>query len=122
MKTVNYALAACFLLFAALQYNDPDPWLWIPIYLYAATASTLAAHDKAPTTLLLLGILFCLAYAGLLLFIPEGVIDWANRHQAENLVQTMKASKPWIENTREFGGLLIVCTALGWNLYRRLSS
>lgn len=27
---------ALFVLFAAVQYNDPDPWLWIWIYLGAA--------------------------------------------------------------------------------------
>jgi hypothetical protein len=30
----------------------------------------------------------------------------------------MKATKPWIENTREFGGLLIVIGALTFNLLR----
>jgi hypothetical protein len=28
----------------------------------------------------------------------------------------MKAAKPWIENTREFGGLMIVFLAFGLNL------
>jgi hypothetical protein len=119
MKTVNILLSACFLLFAGLQYNDPDPWLWIPIYLYAATACALAARGKAPRPMLILGIAVCSGYAALLFFIPDGVIEWANRHQAENLVQTMKATKPWIENTREFGGLLIVIGALTFNLLRR---
>jgi hypothetical protein len=119
MKTVNILLSACFLLFAGLQYNDPDPWLWIPIYLYAATACALAARGKAPRPMLILGIAFCSAYAAFLFIIPDGVIEWANRHRAENLVQTMKATKPWIENTREFGGLLIVIGALTFNLLRR---
>ncbi|MBL7811771.1 MAG: transmembrane 220 family protein [Bacteroidetes bacterium] len=25
-----------FISFAAVQYNDPDPWLWIPVYLIFA--------------------------------------------------------------------------------------
>lgn len=119
MKYANYILAACFLIFAALQYNDPDPWLWIPIYLYAATTCALAARGKAPRRMLILGIAFCSGYAVLLLVIPDGVIEWADRHQAENLVQTMKATKPWVENTREFGGLLIIIAALTFNLLRR---
>jgi len=119
MKTINILLSACFLLFAALQYNDPDPWRWIPIYLYAAIACGWSAHGQAPRSLLVAGILFCLAYATWLIFSPDGVLDWAGQHQAESLVQTMKASKPWIENTREFGGLLIVAAALGGNLLRQ---
>jgi hypothetical protein len=45
----------------------------------------------------------------------DGVISWATEHHAENLVQTMKATKPWIENTREFGGLVIIVVVLGLN-------
>lgn len=119
MKTINYSLAACFLLFAALQYNDPDPWLWIPIYLYAATACLLAARGHAYTLMLRFGILFCFSYAGWLLFTHDGVLEWIGIHDAENLVQTMKATKPWVENTREFGGLLIIIAALTYNLVRR---
>jgi len=33
MKIFFATLASLFLLFAVVQYNDPDPWLWIAIYL-----------------------------------------------------------------------------------------
>ena len=36
MKKLNIIFAVVFALFAILQYNDPDPYLWIPIYGYAA--------------------------------------------------------------------------------------
>jgi hypothetical protein len=36
MKTFNYIFGAIFILFALLQINDPDPYLWIPIYGYAS--------------------------------------------------------------------------------------
>jgi Transmembrane family 220, helix len=32
-----------FLAFAAVQYNDPDPWIWIPVYLIYAGLSFSAA-------------------------------------------------------------------------------
>jgi uncharacterized phage-associated protein len=54
-------------------------------------------------------------YAAYLIFTNDGVIDWYTRHDAENLVQTMKAEKPWIEDTREFGGLVILIVALALN-------
>jgi hypothetical protein len=50
----------------------------------------------------------CVIYAVKLLIDPNGVISWFNDHNAENLVQSMKATKPWIEQTREFGGLLLI--------------
>ncbi|MCG8388879.1 MAG: transmembrane 220 family protein, partial [Cytophagales bacterium] len=32
MKIIKLALALIFIAFAALQYNDPDPLLWMFIY------------------------------------------------------------------------------------------
>lgn len=34
MKYVYYVLMLIFVYFTAVQYNDPDPWLWIPTYLF----------------------------------------------------------------------------------------
>ena len=34
MKYVYYFLMLMFLCFAAVQFNDPDPLLWIPTYLF----------------------------------------------------------------------------------------
>ena len=36
MKIFNIFFCVVFILFAVVQYNDPDPYLWIPIYLYPA--------------------------------------------------------------------------------------
>ena len=55
-------------------------------------------------------------YAAYLLFDKTGVIDWAKEHHSESIVQSMKATKPWIEETREFFGLLIVITVLVINM------
>jgi hypothetical protein len=47
---------------------------------------------------------------------PNGVIAWFKKHDAENIVQSMKATKPWIEQTREFGGLLIILIVASVNI------
>lgn len=60
----------------------------------------------------MVGIIGYLGYAVYLFFTKDGVLDWATKHDAESLVQTMKAEKPWIEDTREFGGLLILIVVL----------
>lgn len=112
MKILNIIFTIVFLLFAALQWNDPDPLIWIPIYLYAAVLTLLAARRKYYPRLYLLGIGIYLIYALYLFFEQNGVLSWATEHDAENLVETMQASKPWIESTREFGGLLFVIIAL----------
>ena len=112
MRIFNLVFVVIFVLFAALQYNDPDPYIWIPIYLYAAWFCWKASKGQYFPRAYLLGIAVYLGYAAYLFFTKDGVLDWAEEHHAENLVQTMKAEKPWIEDTREFGGLLILIFVL----------
>src|SRR6185436_8017960 len=112
MRVFNLIFFIVFVLFAALQYNDPDPYIWIPIYGYAAVLCFLAFRRKYFPAAYLVGIGVYLLYAVYLFFTKNGVLDWATEHQAESIVQTMKAEKPWIEDTREFGGLLILIVVL----------
>src|SRR5262245_43848317 len=120
MKIFNVFFAFVFLLFAALQYNDPDPYIWIPIYLYASILCWLAFRNKFYPRAYLIGMLVYVVYALYLFFDKNGVLSWATEHHAEGLVQTMKAEKPWIEETREFGGLVITFIVLLINyLYSR---
>lgn len=112
MKLFNSSFTIIFLLFAGLQYNDPDPWLWVPIYVYAALICYMASKKQYYPKATLVGIGVYLAYAIYLVFAKNGVVDWVKDHQAESIVQTMQAEKPWIEDTREFGGLLILIVVL----------
>ena len=101
---------------AGLQYNDPDPYIWVPIYLFAAWLCYLAVKKKYPAVLYFLAIAICGTYATFLLFDKTGVLSWATEHDAENIAQSMKATRPWIEETREFFGLLIIIAVLIANL------
>ena len=109
-----FALVCCLLFsaFGALQWNDPDPWLWMTLYGYAAFLCWMAYKGRILRTALWIGMVVCLLYGAYLFFDDDGVASWILDHDAENLVQTMKAEKPWIEKTREFGGLAIVFSAL----------
>ncbi len=42
MKILAIIFGLLFMLFAAFQYNDPDPEVWIPIYGAAAVACLMA--------------------------------------------------------------------------------
>ncbi len=112
MKAFNLLFFILFVLFAALQYNDPDPYIWMPIYIFAAGLCWLAYRQNYFPKAYLAGIIVYSLYAIYLFFTNDGVLDWFNKYEAENLVQTMKAEKPWIEDTREFGGLLILIIVL----------
>ena len=120
MKIFNLLFAILFVVCAALQYNDPDPILWIPIYLYAAILCFFAFRGKYYITAMLTGITLYVLYAIYLFFTDDGVIDWVTKHEAESLTQSMAASSPWIEDTREFFGLCILVFVLLVNiLYAR---
>jgi hypothetical protein len=110
MKIFNIVFIFLFILFAGLQYNDPDPYIWVTIYLYGALVSYLALSNRFKPALYYIGFTVYLGYALFLLFDKTGAISWATEHHAENIVQSMKATKPWIEETREFGGLAILLT------------
>jgi len=117
MRIFNLIFFVIFLSFAALQYNDPDPYIWIPIYGYGALLCWLAFRNKYYPSAFLLGIIVYSAYAGFKLFEPDGVWDWLTKHKAQNIADTMKATKPWIEETREFFGLVILIVVLLVNYF-----
>ena len=112
MRAFNLIAALLFLISALLQYNDPDPYLWMPIYIYGAIFCWLAFRGRYYPKWYLPGIVLYAAYAAFLFFEKDGVADWINEHNAEDIAGSMKATKPWIEATREFFGLVILMVVL----------
>ena len=112
MKVFNLLFCLLFIFSAALQYNDPDPYIWMPVYLYGAVLCWLAFRNKFYPRAYLIGIIIYAVYAAGLFFWQNGVLDWINKHNAEDIAATMKAEKPWIEETREFFGLVILIVVL----------
>jgi hypothetical protein len=48
LRAVAALMCALFLLSVAVQYNDPDPWLWMPLYGLAAVLAGLGAAGRLP--------------------------------------------------------------------------
>jgi len=112
LKLFNIFFCIVFILFAAVQYNDPDPYIWIPIYLYTAILCWLAFRNKYFPGAYLLGVGVYAIYGVYKFFDQNGVWDWMTKHHATNIAGTMKAEQPWIEETREFFGLVILIVVL----------
>ena len=112
MKILNIFFCIVFVIFAALQYNDPDPYVWIPIYMYAAVLCALAATNRFYPLANWAGIALYAIYAAYKFSCTNGVLDWIRYHHSENIAGTMKATEPWIEETREFFGLMILIVVL----------
>jgi len=108
MKITNIFLSLLFLLFAIVQYNDPDPWLWIALYSYIALISGMAVLNIRHKWMIGLGLIVCILWN---LFLLPDFLIWLQAG-AESIVEEMKAEKPHIELTREFLGLAICILAL----------
>jgi len=91
MKVFNIFFCFVFIVFAALQYNDPDPYIWMPIYLYAAVLCWFAFKNKFYPTAYWIGIIAYSAYATYKVFDQYGLIDWITKYHEENIAETMKA-------------------------------
>ena len=101
-----------FLLFAYWQINDPDPEIWVSIYVIAALFSGMAVRGKHP--LIPLGIAIVACIIGAVYFFPDSVKEWIG-FELENKDLTMKTKES--EEARETFGLLIVAIVLSVSAY-----
>ena len=108
MKIFNGILTLLFILCAAVQFNDPDPYYWIAIYGTVAVISGFAVVGKYVKNVILTVIVICIIW--MFTLIP-GVIDWIEKGMP-SIIGSMKAESPHIEYLREFLGLFIALLAL----------
>ena len=104
MRLVSGVLFCLLVLFAAVQYNDPDPVLWASIYGIGALWSGIAAFRPHLLARLALGIplvlSLCASFVGLIRYWPETPGWW-------------RASVWWdTETAKEGMGMMIVFAAL----------
>jgi len=102
MKILNYVMTAAFLFSVIVQYNDPDPLLWMAIYGAAAAACVLAVLGRnrwpLPAVIGLVALVWALSYAPQVL----GKVGFGELFEAFEMKDTR------VEVGREMGGLLIV--------------
>jgi len=109
MKIVFAIFSFILFCFVALQLNDPDPILWVPIYGYGALVLALSALGKYNKWATIIGIV---GYATGAAYLFPSVIDWLDKENGQNLMERMVDSKMYIEETRECGGLIIALSFL----------
>ena len=101
-KTVALVFGLLFVLFAAFQYNDPDPELWIPIYGAAAVACLMAYSRMARWW-------FLAAMA--VLYVVAAVYQWPPAFEGF-LFSEVGMRSVNIEMAREAGGLAMCAVAM----------
>lgn len=102
--------------FAAVQVNDPDPVLWILIYGVMAVVSVMAIFEYYNRWLMIgLSVLF-IVY---MIILFPGVAEWFQQDDKSVLFdEVMKMEYPYIEESREFLGLLICLIVLAIYFFR----
>lgn len=110
MKITNGILGVLFFIFAALQLNDPDPWLWIGIYGLVAVLCGMTAVGYYAPKVILGAILFTIFGIGW--YLPD-FINWLQTGMT-SITTSMKAETPHVELIRESLGLVLVLVTLIW--------
>lgn len=103
----NAALSFNLLLliaFSALQWNDPDPILWVAFYLLCAAVPFLALINKPLKIVMVAALIAC---AIEMARTAGGAYNYYLHMTEEPLMQSMNPNKPYIEEAREFLGALI---------------
>ena len=104
MNYVTKALCALFALvligFASLQFNDPDPVIWVSCYLICAAVPGMVFFKPV----FLAAIVICVIEISRT---GAGAYNYYLHMAEEPLMQAMNPAKPYIEEAREFGGSLI---------------
>jgi hypothetical protein len=118
MRIAAFLLAVMFLVFAFLQVNDPDPVIWILIYGIMAVFSIMAMFRFYPRIVLAL---YLVLLAGYSVVFWSGVAEWWRQDNRSALFDDVAKMEHWyIEEAREFLGLLICMLVLIFFLIRAL--
>jgi hypothetical protein len=115
MRVLHFTLAVLFLSFTIVQFNDPDPLLWILIYGAMVAVCVMAAFKLVyPKLMMVQGALY-LVYCVLLW---SGVSQWFTSDDKAMLFDDLaKMQYPYIEESREFLGLAICLVVLALYLW-----
>ncbi|WP_331353112.1 transmembrane 220 family protein [Cellvibrio sp. UBA7671] len=103
-KSIAALFALTLLAFAALQFNDPDPMIWVSFYCLCAATPLLALANKFISPLFWLTLALCVLE---LVLTAPGAYNYYLHMEQEPLMQSMNPDKPYIEEAREFLGALI---------------
>lgn len=96
------------LIFAVLQWNDPDRVIWIAIYLATALLALITYIEVCKPCIQACAIILGIACLIMLMQAVPGAITYLQTSNYAEIFSPMIENKPYIEQVREFLGLLIV--------------
>ncbi len=103
-RALSIILFIVFALFAYWQGNDSDAILWVITYSVVALVSLLrlfSIYSRPITTLLMIAFfIYSFWYVG-------GFIEWLGSEEKGRVFGTMSPEYPYVEESREFLGLIL---------------
>lgn len=88
--------------FTFVQYNDPDPFLWILAYGLVSGILFYGAFKPTPKKLTLIVLV---VIGGFSVTLIPGFFEWLSLTDKQEIFGEMVYKKPYLEETREFLGL-----------------
>ncbi|GAB1855392.1 hypothetical protein MHTCC0001_02260 [Flavobacteriaceae bacterium MHTCC 0001] len=117
-KSVNLILFIIFIVFAFVQLNDPDPYIWFTLYALIGGICLFSNYKSIPKLVLITMIVLLLAYAA---YHFSLFVTYLKTDHKEEIFGEMVYEKPYLEGSREFLGLLLGALALFYQLKRAKS-
>lgn len=102
-RNIDIVIIVLMIVFALVQYNDEDGIIWMAAYLSVGLVAFLHIISK-PSKLLNMSLLILFILV-LSYYVPH-LIAWLDDGMP-SIIESMKASTPYIELVREAGGTLI---------------
>ncbi|GGY78349.1 hypothetical protein GCM10011613_23730 [Cellvibrio zantedeschiae] len=103
-KAIYVIFGITLLGFAGLQFNDPDPLIWVSFYVICALVPLLLVANKFYKPLFWFSVAICMLE---IINSAPGAYQYYLHMTEEPLMQGMNPQKPYIEECREFLGALI---------------
>ncbi|MDX2197126.1 MAG: transmembrane 220 family protein [Cytophagales bacterium] len=88
-----------------VQYNDPDPWLWMLLYTIASIIMFFAGMGIQSVAVIIFAYLI---YGTGFVWLAPSVVEFITKEQGNNFMMQMNNEKMYIEETRECLGLFII--------------
>ncbi|MFH5884975.1 transmembrane 220 family protein [Halalkalibaculum sp. DA3122] len=108
LTVLSYFMAIVFVFAAFAQYNDPDMFAWMGIYLAAAVASLLHATGHYRKAVPVVVLVVALGWAAFIF--PE---FFEGESFSFRTFSSVKMTNMEFETAREFGGLIIISLWMG---------
>lgn len=116
MKYIQFFLAAMFIFFASLQFNDPDPVRWVMIYGFTAIVSIFTALEETRSYFYFI-LISGLVISGIWMasMMPD-FFQWIGAG-APDIFSSWREGSLMVELVREFLGLTICTIVIGYDLH-----